>query len=187
MRSAEYISLVLLTISLVKGIPFPPEDETSDKKEIIARDIGTCYLWYWSQPNPDSLLAKTLKPPCSISAAFPPTLPGGWTTDPGCDASQQPNTCNLHKGAYGCYRHALSSTGPGAQACYDKNGQWISDPWKGAGTLDAETPLGDTIQAGKHFVADVVPYYDCCKLTLFFQKHICNLYYEKRPPGQCQN
>ncbi|CAF1185658.1 unnamed protein product [Rotaria sp. Silwood1] len=187
MHCTTYALLVFLTVTLINCVPFATDNENLDQQAMLHRGLPSCSVWYWSQPNPEILLAKTLKPPCNISPTFPSTLPGGWSVDPGCDASQQPNTCDLHKGAYGCYRSALSTTGPGAQACYDKNGQWISDPWKGAGTLDAETPLGDIIQEAKHVVADVLPYYSCCKTSIFFQTYNCNHYYEKRPPGQCQN
>ncbi|CAF1384192.1 unnamed protein product [Rotaria sp. Silwood1] len=187
MHAIAYTLLILLTTALINSIPFNTDNEDLDHQEILHRGLSSCLLWYQSQPDPATLLAKTLKPPCSISPAFSETLPGGWSVDPGCDASKQPNTCDMHKGANGCYRSAISNTGPGAQACYDKNGQWISDPWKGAGTLDAETPLGDIIQQGKHLIADVLPYYSCCKTSIFSQSQNCSLYYEKRPSGQCQN
>ncbi len=108
--------------------------------------MGLSIAWYAVEPDPKPLLARTENPPCNIPSTFPATLLGGWSVDPDCDAQEQPDTCELHKGAYGCYRNAKASTGPGAQACYDKNGKWISDPWKGAGTLDTETPLGDLTQ-----------------------------------------
>ncbi|CAF0825361.1 unnamed protein product [Rotaria sordida] len=187
MRSSAYTLLVLLTVTLINGIPFATDNGDSDQQEMLHRSLPDCLSWYWSQPDPAQFLANTVKPSCSISPTFPPFLPGGWSVDPGCDASKQPNTCDLHKGAHGCYRNAISTTGPGAQACYDVNGQWISDPWKGAGTLDVETPLGDAIQQGLHVVVDVLPYYSCCKTSLLFQKSTCNLYYKRRPSGQCQN
>jgi hypothetical protein len=112
-------------------------------------------------------------------------LTGGWSVDDGCDAAKQPNTCGLHVGAHGCYRHALARTGPGAQACYDPNGIWISDPWKGAGTLDKENPLGGFLQVILHGIVDVIPYQQCCQ-TNPVQPQFCNLYFEKRPPGQCE-
>lgn len=185
--SPIFILLALLPIAWPNGIPFDATNTNSNEDEILTRDAASCTAWYLTQPSPKELLARTIKPPCSILSTFPPTLPGGWSVDPGCDASKQPNTCDFHIGAHGCYRNTIASTGPGAQACYDAKGQWISDPWKGAGTLDVETPLGDLVQQGKHLIVDVVPYYSCCKTSLFFQKTVCNLYYEKRPPGQCQN
>jgi len=89
-------------------------------------------------------------------------------------------------GATGCYRHAYKNTGPGAQACYDKNGNWLSDVWLGAGTLDVETPLGNIFQQLKHLTEDVTPYDNCCKDKSLPQPGTCNLYFEKRPPGECQ-
>ncbi|CAF0749668.1 unnamed protein product [Adineta steineri] len=185
MRSVTYTLLVLLVVTIINGFPSADDNMESYKDVMLNRDVGSCLTWYALQGDPQKLLAQTLPPPCNCPASFPPTLIDGWTTDPECDAAKQPNTCDLHKGAYGCYRYAFKSTGPGAQACYDKNGKFISDPWKGAGTVDAETPLGDIIQQGEHFLCDVLPYYSCCKLTLLGQRFICDLYYEKRPPGQC--
>ncbi|CAF2676821.1 unnamed protein product [Rotaria sp. Silwood2] len=97
----------------------------------------------------------------------------------------QPYTCKYHVGAWGCYRHSFGKTGPGAQACYDKQGNWIADPWKGAGTLDAETASGSLIQTQKHYYADVLPYDNCCKGADLPQPRTCNMYFEKRPPGAC--
>lgn len=186
MSSIAYTIFVLSVIVLINGIPFDAENRNLEEQQILPRGVITCGVWYLSQPDPQTLLAKTLTPKCTIDPSFPPTLPGGWSVDTGCDASKQPNTCDLHKGAYGCYRSALGTTGPGAQACYDKNGHFISDPWKGAGTLDAESPTGGVIQSAKHFLTDVAPYYSCCKVT-FFQEYNCNHYYEKRPPGSCKD
>jgi len=178
--------VILLIIALINGLPFDANNKNQAAKEALIRNPFNCPAWYAAEGDPNVLLAKTLNPPCQIPSTFPPNLLGGWVVDPGCNASSQPNTCDLHKGAYGCYRHAFASTGPGAQACYDQLGQWIADPWKGAGTLDAETPLGDLAQQALHGIADVVPYYTCCR-GLFSQTQTCNLYYEKRPPGQCEN
>ncbi|CAF5162095.1 unnamed protein product [Rotaria magnacalcarata] len=83
--------------------------------------------------------------------------------------------------------NALKNTGPEAQACYDRSGQWISDPWLGAGTVDKETPLGSIIQQGKHVFADVLLYYSCCKTRIAPQPDTCNRCYEKRPSGQCED
>ena len=180
MSSMKFILLIVVSIVFVYGHPSP-----SEEKQPSARNAN-CRSWYDKQGDPKELLAKTLNPPCQIPATFPSTLIDGWKTDSGCDASKQPNTCDLHQGAYGCYRHSVASTGPGAQACYDQQGQWISDPWKGAGTLDAETP-SNLIQNLLHFTADVLPYYDCCTSEGSPQPETCNLYYEKRPPGQCED
>jgi hypothetical protein len=174
-----------LTLSTV-GLALNKDEQVSSGKFPSSRGLVTCLSWYALQGNPNLILAQTLKPPCTIPTAFPSTLPGGWSVDPECDAAKQPNTCQYHVGAHSCYRHAYRASGPGAQACYKSNGQWISDPWLGAGTVDKETPLGDLIQQGKHVVVDVLPYGDCCKSLGVPQPATCNLYYAKRPPGQCQ-
>ncbi len=167
MRSITFVLLTSLIVVLVNGIK------------------PACQNWYNKEGDPNILLALTLNPPCKIPITFKPTMTNGWSVDPGCDASKQPNTCNLHVGAHTCYRHAKASTGPGAQACYDPQGNWISDVWKGAGTLDAETPLGGLIQTIKHGIVDVIPYNDCCQNSNTAD-NACHLYYEKRPPGQCE-
>jgi hypothetical protein len=78
---------------------------------------------YELEGDPNDLLARTLKLPCTIPSAFPLKLLDGWTVFSGCDASKQRNTCDFHKGAYGCYRHAFFTTGLGVQACYDNQGR----------------------------------------------------------------
>ncbi|CAF0900289.1 unnamed protein product [Adineta steineri] len=187
MHTITNIFLALLLVLSVAGFELGNIDENSNEQLMAGRGYVDCLIWYATQGDPNKLLAKTKKPYCQVPATFPSTLPGGWSVDTSCDAAKQPNTCSLHAGAYCCYRNALKSTGPGAQACYDKSGQWISDPWLGAGTVDKETPLGNIIQQAKHGVADVIPYYSCCVLTLFApQPETCNRYYEKRPPGQCE-
>jgi hypothetical protein len=175
---------VLLIATLTKGLVLTPNDGNLNQNDKLTR-IPACQNWYNGEGDPQVHLDKTLKPPCKISPKFPRTLTQGWSVDDGCDAAKQPDTCGLHVGAYGCYRHSFASTGPGAQACYDQQGNWIADPWQGAGTLDAETPLGGLIQALRHYIADVKPYYDCCR-TNPVQTPYCNLYFEKRPPGVCE-
>jgi hypothetical protein len=176
---------VLLIATSAKGLLPTANDGNLNQNKVLACNIAACQNWYNKEGDPNLLLAKTLKPPCKISSTFPRILTYGWSVDSGCDAAKQPNTCGLHKGAHGCYRHALEKTGPGAQSCYDPAGIWIADPWKGAGTLDAENPLGGPIQSIKHGIADVIPYYQCCD-TSPVQTDCCNLYFEKRPPGVCE-
>ena len=187
-----FIRYTILFSSLLLVVVANPLDKKTDGVTTIdqllpsTRELFSCTLWYFFEGDPADLLAQTKKPPCSISATFPLELSGNWSIDPGCDPLKQPNTCDYHKGAQGCYRHAFSSTGPGAQACYDSSGQWISDPWLGAGTVDKETPIGDFVQQAEHALVDVAPYLNCCKTKFSPQPFTCNLYYEKRPPGQCQ-
>ncbi|CAF1205759.1 unnamed protein product [Adineta steineri] len=138
-------------------------EESNEENNASDRDLLSCLLWNKLEGDPNELLQKS------------------------CDPLEQPKTCDYHKGAYGCYRFAYSNTGPGAQACYDKNGNFISDPWKGGGTVDQETLSGDLIQLAKHVACDVVPYYSCCQTFFSLQPYTCNLYYEKRLIGQCEN
>ena len=155
---------------------------------INSRASSDCIDWYAKQIDPEEHLQNTLKPPCQVPTSFPAKLIDGWLTDPGCDASKWPKaTCGYHEGAHGCYRHSFKSTGPGAQACYDQDGSWLSDPWRGAGTLDVETPLGSLFQQLQHYTTDVKPYDDCCKTSSQLKASTCSLYYEKRPPGQCED
>lgn len=181
------VLIPLLALSIV-GIELNSlEGKIDDPSLASTRGYVHCQIWHALQGDPNELLAETPKPPCRVPPSFPRTLPGGWSVDTSCDSEKQPNTCSLHVGAYCCYRNAFKSEGPGAQACYDESGQWIADPWLGAGTVDKETPLGDFIQQIKHGVADVLPYFSCCKTLLAPQPETCNLYYEKRPPGQCED
>ena len=156
------------------------------------RTIADCQKWYNVEPDPAPLLAKIRKCPCSIPTSFPKEYNDGgakWKTDDGCQAAQQPNTCSYHKGAHGCYRHAYGSSGPGTQCCYNKAGIWISDPFQGAGTLDREcapTNILNIFQWLAHNKHDVIPWDDCCKDPAM-PREICQLYYEKRPPGECVN
>ena len=186
MHRVTHALIFLLSITSIHALPFADSKASSNEDVILGRTALDCSAWYLTQGDPNKLLAQTLKPPCRVPASFPAVLRDGWSTDPECDAAKQPKTCQYHKGAHGCYRHAFKERGPGAQACYDKNGQFIDDVWKGAGTVDAQTPLGDGVQQAAHFVADVVPFYSCCKIT-FIYNPLCNLYYEKRPAGQCEN
>ncbi|CAF0780711.1 unnamed protein product [Adineta steineri] len=108
------------------------EVEESNEENVSDRGLLSCLLWNKLEGDPNELLKK---------------LNEGWVVDEGCDPLDQPETCDYHKGAYGCYRFAYSNTGPDAQACSDKNGNFISDPRKGGGTVDKETPSGDLIQS----------------------------------------
>lgn len=176
MRSTTNLLLLLVIIGIY-SIDAEPE---------LSRSVAKCTDWHKKEASPEVHLAKTLNPPCSIPSTFPKELKDGWKTDPGCDASKQPNTCSYHKGAHGCYRHAKSRTGPGAQSCYDRQGNWIADPWKGAGTLDKHTPLGSLLEQLNHYNHDVVPWENCCNTAGNPQPTTCNLYFEKRPPGVCE-
>jgi hypothetical protein len=143
-----------------------------------------CYLWYILQGNPNALVTQTPVPPCLIPTTFPATYQG-WSIEPVCNPNGLLPGCLFHEGAYACYEKAFGSSGPGGEACYDKNGNWISDPFKGAGTVDEETPLGGTDQELKHVTADVLPYLTCCGTNPALPLGTCSLYYEKRPPGYC--
>ncbi|CAF0924667.1 unnamed protein product [Adineta steineri] len=141
------------------------EVEESNEENASDRGLLSCLLWNKLEGDPTELLKKVLKPPYQVPSTFPR---------------------QLNEGAYGCYRFAYSNTGSGAQACYDKNGNFISDPWRGGSTVDQETLSGDLIQSAKHVACDIVPY-SCCQTFFSPQSYTCNLYYEKRPTGQCEN
>jgi hypothetical protein len=179
----------LLTITFVclNGNVIPDESIPS---EPAARNINACNKWYAAEPDPAPFLAKTRKCPCRVPNTFPQNYNDGavtWKTDLGCAASSQPNTCSYHKGAHGCYRFAYESKGPGAQCCYTKAGEWISDPFAGAGTLDRERApdsIFNIAQALAHNSHDVVPWNNCCKDS-DTTRASCLLYYAKRPAGEC--
>jgi hypothetical protein len=185
MFSISKLLFFIVVISKLDSLVINENDNGLPQNELSNRAIADCTNWYKKQINADEHLRKTLKPPCRIPSTFPKKLIDGWSVDPGCDASKQPNTCGYHPGAHGCYRHSHKSSGPGAQSCYDKTGVWLADPKIGAGTLDVETPLGSFIQQLKHYQADVKPYTDCCPNGPL--SNTCDLYYEKRPPGECEN
>ncbi|CAF2155740.1 unnamed protein product [Rotaria magnacalcarata] len=186
----KFLSVLIFALLLIIHVNSQPIDESSDEEFAqrmkSTRALADCTNWYGREPEASVHLAKILSAPCSIPPTFPPNLKDGWTTDPGCDAKKQPNTCSYHVGAWGCYRHSFKNTGPGAQACYDRKGNWLSDTWQGAGTLDAETALGSIFQQLRHYTADVVPYDNCCTTSGLPQPSTCNLYFEKRPTGICE-
>ncbi|CAF1587523.1 unnamed protein product, partial [Didymodactylos carnosus] len=150
---------------------------------------GYCSLWHSRQANASIYLSLIPKCPCSIptivSGHFPTSF-NEFVTDDACDSSK-PNSCQLHVGATHCYRRSFKISGPGAQCCYDVNGTWITEPEKGAGTLDVQTASGSLYQKWiLHIIADVLPYFACCK-SIFATKDSCKLYYEKRPAGECEH
>ncbi|CAF4397133.1 unnamed protein product, partial [Didymodactylos carnosus] len=85
-----------------------------------------------------------------------------------------------------CYRGQQKQRGPGAQCCYDSNGRWINNPKNGGGTLDVQAPTGSLLQILKHHRVDVAPFYWCCKGG-GQASELCQLYFEKRPAGKCEN
>lgn len=181
-----------LIIFIAFNVFFVDAKFISQRSSIVETNTKKCQQWHQAEPDPEIFLAKTRNCPCSVSTAFPSSFHDGlktWKVDAGCDASKQPNTCQYHQGAYGCYRFAYQNTGPGSQCCYYKNGTWISDPFQGAGTLDRERApdnLWNVFQWIAHNNHDVIPWDNCCKDSSM-PKEICQLYFEKRPPGQCQN
>ena len=146
-----------------------------DQKSGIGDGKIACLAWYAVQGNPNTLLAQTPTPPCTVPTTFPATYQG-WSIEPVCNPNSLLPGCLFHDGAYACYEKAFGSTGPGGEACYDKNGNWISDPFKGAGTVDKETPLGGTDQELNHVTADVLPYLNCCGTNPALPLATCSLY-----------
>ncbi|CAF1378817.1 unnamed protein product [Adineta steineri] len=185
----QMLHLLLLTVAVAcLNANAVPEDAA--RAQAIARNTAACEKWYKAEPHPLPFLEQTRNCPCRISTSFPKEFSDGgavWKTDAGCGASSQPNTCNYHKGAWGCYRHAYKSKGPGAQCCYDRSGNWMSDPHAGAGTLDRERApdnILNLIQWNAHNKHDVIPWDNCCK-DPSMPRDVCQWYYDKRPPGQC--
>jgi hypothetical protein len=185
------VFLLLLTAAVVclNGNIIPDQ---AIRSEAATRNIAACEKWYKAEPPASVFLEQTRKCPCRISAKFPKEFSDGsaiWKTDAGCTASSQPNTCSYHKGAHGCYRFAYKSKGPGSQCCYDKEGIWMSDPHNGAGTLDRERApdnILNLIQWSAHNKHDVIPWENCCKDPAI-PRTVCQLYFEKRPAGTCEN
>ncbi|CAF2081934.1 unnamed protein product [Rotaria magnacalcarata] len=177
-----------MTVTCLKGNVLPHGNIRSTD---VAKKIALCEAWHNAEPHPSIFSEQTPKCPCHVLASFPKVFNDGskiWKTDPGCIASQHPNTCKYHKGAHGCYRFAYKSTGPGAQCCYNKNGVWIKDPHRGAGTLDRERApdsFFDLSQLAAHHHHDVVPWENCCKDPAV-PRDVCQLYFDKRPPGVCE-
>ena len=157
----------------------------------IEQNTNACKKWYSGEPNATVFLRETRDCPCRIPTHFAEKLSDGahtWLTDSGCVASKQPNTCSYHKGAHGCYRHGYKSKGPGAQCCYDREGNWIKDEFAGGGTLDRERApdnILNLIQWNAHNKHDVIPWNNCCKEP-GMPTAVCILYYEKRPSGNCK-
>ncbi|CAF0780627.1 unnamed protein product [Didymodactylos carnosus] len=179
---------------VLEQLPTAADEEVSDADLVKLfgnnRKLSDCTNWHKKEPDPSAILMQVRKSPCRCPPSFPKSFHDGtdeWTTDPGCDASKQPNTCSYHIGAHGCYRHTYTSKGPGTQACYDKNGDWIADPRKGAGTLDKYNAVNQNLfHLLNHYNHDVVPWNNCCD-DASLPENICDLYYEKRPPGECQH
>ena len=139
-----------------------------------------CETWSYFQPDPLPYL-KNL-PPCwrfirLNNGKFPPSI-ANYTIDPTCD----PNTsygslsCGFYyPGSKACYRSTASFTlnghTAGQQCCYDSTGLLKVGP-PGGGTLD----LGHWRNAWDHLNKDVVPFFQCCKLS-----NNCDIYYKWRP------
>ncbi|UJR17534.1 hypothetical protein I4U23_004429 [Adineta vaga] len=167
------LSLLILTITVVclKG-NLIPDDHL--RATTVEKNTAACQAWSKAEPNPLVFLEQTRKCPCRVPATFPQQVSDG---------------TYLYKGAYGCYRFAYKSKGPGAQCCYDKAGNWMDDPFQGAGTLDRERApdfILDLVQWNAHNKHDVVPWNNCCKEP-GMPRDICKLYFDKRPSGECQN
>ncbi|CAF1209679.1 unnamed protein product [Adineta steineri] len=158
----------------------------------VAENTAWCKKWYDAEPHPSVFMAQTPKCPCHMPTNFPSQYNDGtriWKTDSGCQASSQPNTCSYHKGAWGCYRFAPKSSGPGSQCCYTKDGKYMDDPFEGAGTLDRECApenFFNLFQWLAHNDHDVVPYDKCCA-DLPMPREVCGWYYDRRPAMGCVN
>ncbi|CAF1400827.1 unnamed protein product [Didymodactylos carnosus] len=161
-----------------------------DRKK-LTESTEDCKRWHSEQLNPESYIEQIPTCFCRVPSTgrdpFPNPLPGGtFQIDSGCDFHKDlDKTCAYHQGARGCYREQQKQRGPGAQCCYDSNGRWINNPKNGGGTLDVQAPTGSLLQILKHHRVDVAPFYWCCRGGQ--ASELCQLYFEKRPAGKCEN
>lgn len=143
-----------------------------------------CPIWNKFQPNPQTYIDQIPPCPCRVLTTWSENQMG-YTVDEACDGRKPADeTCKFHSGATGCYRRTSSTGNAGAQCCYDAQGLWISDPNKGAGTLDAYSPDNSVFL---HFFYDVLPYFSCCKALTSPSEVECKQYMDKRSPGRCEN
>lgn len=75
------------------------------------------------------------------------------------------------------FMQRVTSRSGAAQRCVYKNGKLLVGPPSG-GNVRSVSPNGEQGEVA-HIVADILPWYTCCKLSV--TKSYCNLYYERRP------
>ncbi|CAF3884740.1 unnamed protein product [Rotaria sp. Silwood1] len=149
-----------------------------------------CDVWSGYQRNPQYYINEIPPCPCRVRTNWSQNFLS-YHIDPICNANKQPDTCNSHIGAWGCYRKRSATASSGAQCCYDKEGRWLDDVWKGAGTLDAYATIDkngniDICGVFNHWRSDYLSYYSCCQ-SRFQSRQKCKNYYDLRPPGRCQD
>ena len=157
-------------ISYVKGLKLLPKLSAS----------SACQDWSNSQPDPEPYLNNL--PPCwrfirLNNGLFPQSIVN-YTIDPACNPNSWYGSysCRFyHPGSTACYRSTGSFTlngfTAGQQCCYDSSGLLKVGP-PGGGTLD----LAHSQNVLDHFKKDVIPYFQCCKLS-----NNCDIYYKWRP------
>ncbi|CAF3828571.1 unnamed protein product [Rotaria sp. Silwood1] len=161
------------------------------KAQKFIRD-NYCSVWLRFQPDASFYINQIPPCPCRVQTTWNNDFMG-YTADPKCDGSKPASeTCSYHKGAKGCYRKKSDTTPAGAQCCYDTQGVWITDPKKGAGTLDAYMPTfvwhspSTYLPTLAHYFSDVMSYESCCTRSKATEA-TCKAYHEKRPAGKCEN
>ena len=161
------------------------------KAQKMIRD-NYCAVWLRFQPDASFYINQIPPCPCRVQTAWNNDFMG-YTADPKCDGSKPSSeTCSYHQGAKGCYRKKSDTTPAGAQCCYNTQGVWITDPEKGAGTLDAYMPTfvwhspSTYMPTLAHYLSDVMSYESCCTRSKATSA-TCKAYHEKRPAGKCEN
>ena len=143
----------------------------NDVKSCVASDgnkpecaCKKCLDWYNEEKKDTRWLEKLneqFKCPCAVNNKMkeidnPSNVK--WSEDLGCKKTD----CSFHPGAAGCLRSdGYTDDNAGQQCCYDSNGKLLRAGSKGAGTPDKE--YGGFLNWYDHRVADVYPYYDCCR------------------------
>ncbi|CAF3116313.1 unnamed protein product [Rotaria socialis] len=158
---------------------------------IVPYFLFSAYCPIWLALQSESYTEKSMNEtplcPCQVSIMWDGDQ-FGFNVDPSCDARKSGYwNCRFHQGAKGCYRRKSTKSAAGAQCCYDKNGIWIADWNKGAGTLDMYYPQTlTTISTYQHFFSDVLSYFSCC-IGASKILNSCEHYMKYRPPGKCEH
>ena len=152
---------------------------------IVLSIYSPIWILFQSETSTLAAMSRISDCPCQMSNGWEKHR-HGFEIDPACDPSKSSSwNCLFHVGATACYRQKSSSTATGAQCCYDKHGDWISNWRNGAGTLDFYYPqTWKHLSTYQHFFSDVLSYLSCCfGITQIFST--CDQYMKYRPSGQC--
>jgi len=147
---------------------------------------GLVWLAFQSDVYTEHLMNSVPICPCRMSTTWKNNQ-FDFTIDSICDPRKSNFwNCRFHQGAKGCYRKKSISISAGAQCCYDRDGLWLSNWRKGAGTLDFYYPeTGRNLSTYQHFFSDVLSYFSCCNhISDIF--NTCKQYMRYRPAGTCE-